>query len=419
LGFDDATEPTDLRDFLTAREALLDARSAREAAHQALTLEAAEQEAVRLRFVRLMLQDEPGSLSQAVAVAEQVIERSTELRLERDRIETELQTFRRLHRQAEDDEGAVRRALETWQEAWRECLTKLRRPADDTPAGLERAIELIEEAHRENQRLVDLDHRVSGMRGNIATFESKVTALVSGVAPDLDGQPIDIAAGALRRRLDASRTIEARRDQLLSQQNQAMLRNAQAEAKERRAVAERESLREEIGAGSDEEIISRIEKATERARAEARLEECERELAKISDGWAIHAVEQEVSGVPVETVEPELARLQLDFDRLTTDRERLPSRSGLSPRSCGGSRRVRTHLQPRRADNRRSPALPGSVPTRCSITQLHASYRPGLNVCAAPETRGFSGGSGPCLHASPAAPIQVSLPMKTIKGYPI
>ena len=321
LGFDDATEPTDLRDFLTAREALLDARSAREAAHQALTLEAAEQEAVRLRFVRLMLQDEPGSLSQAVAVAEQVIERSTELRLERDRIETELQTFRRLHRQAEDDEGAVRRALETWQEAWRECLTKLRRPADDTPAGLERAIELIEEAHRENQRLVDLDHRVSGMRGNIATFESKVTALVSGVAPDLDGQPIDIAAGALRRRLDASRTIEARRDQLLSQQNQAMLRNAQAEAKERRAVAERESLREEIGAGSDEEIISRIEKATERARAEARLEECERELAKISDGWAIHAVEQEVSGVPVETVEPELARLQLDFDRLTTDRE--------------------------------------------------------------------------------------------------
>jgi hypothetical protein len=54
-----------------------------------------------------MLQDEPGSLSQAVAVAEQVIERSTELRLERDRIETELQTFRRLHRQAEDDEGAV------------------------------------------------------------------------------------------------------------------------------------------------------------------------------------------------------------------------------------------------------------------------------------------------------------------------
>src|SRR5262249_7534205 len=147
--------------------------------------------------------------------------RSAKLRQERDRIEAQLQTFRGLHRQAEDDKDAAQRAVETWQEAWRECLTKLRRPADDTPTGLERAIELIEEAHRERQCLVDLDHRISGMGGNIATFVSKVTALVSAVAPDLDDQPIETAAGELRRRLDANRKIEARRDQLLSQQKQA------------------------------------------------------------------------------------------------------------------------------------------------------------------------------------------------------
>src|SRR5262249_42167551 len=150
---------------------------------------------------------------------------------------------------------------------------------------------------------------------NIASFELKVTALISEAASDLDGQPIETAAEELRRRLDVNRTIEARRDQLLSQQKHAMFRNAQAEAKGRQTVAERESLREKIGGRSDEEIISRIEKATERARAQARLEECERELSKISDGWAISALEQEVSTVPAETVEPELARLRLDFDR--------------------------------------------------------------------------------------------------------
>jgi MFS family permease len=37
-----------------------------------------------------------------------------------------------------------------------------------------------------------------------------------------------------------------------------MLRNVQAEVKQRHTVAERESLREEIGGGSDEQIISRI-----------------------------------------------------------------------------------------------------------------------------------------------------------------
>jgi uncharacterized protein YhaN len=321
LGFDDLPELIDLRDFLAAREVVLDARSAGEAAHQALALETTEQETMRLRFARLMPQDEPGSLPQALASAEQVIERSTERHQERKRIETELRTFRRLHRQAEDDEDAARRALEAWQDSWLESLKKLSRPAIETPAGLEKAIELIEEAHREHQRLLDLDHRIAGMRGNIASFGSKVTKLISEVALDLDGQPIEAAAGALRRRLDANRAIKARRDQLLSQQKQAMLTNAQAEARRRQAVAEREGLREEIGGGSDEEIISRIEKATERARAEARLEECEHELAKISDGWAIPALEQEVCTVPAETVEPELARRQLDFDRLTTDRE--------------------------------------------------------------------------------------------------
>jgi uncharacterized protein YhaN len=137
-------------------------------------------------------------------------------------------------------------------------LSKLNRPADETPAGLERAIELIEEAHRERERLVDLDRRITGMRGNIATFESKVAALISALAPDLNGQPGETATRELRRRLDANRKIEARRDQLLSQHKQAMLRNVQAEVKQRHTVAERESLREEIGGGSDEQIISRI-----------------------------------------------------------------------------------------------------------------------------------------------------------------
>jgi uncharacterized protein YhaN len=362
LGFDEAPQPTDLRDFLTAREVVLDVRSARDAAQQAVTLEAAEQETMRLRFVGLMPQDEPGSLSQAVAAAEQVIDRSAKLRQERDRIEAELQTLRGLHRQAEDDKDAARRAFETWQEAWRECLTKLRCPADDTPTGLERATELIEEAHRERQRLDDLDHRISGMRGNIATFESNVTALISAVAPDLNGQPAETAAGELRRRLDANRNMEARRDQLLSQQKQAMFRNAQAEAKQCQSVAERESLREEIGGGSDEEIISRIKKADERRSAEARLAECEQELAKISDRWAIPALEQEVSTIPAETVEPELARLQLTFDRLTTDREQV----AVEERSLADElRRIETGENALTAEESRQSAI-------ASVTRISA-----------------------------------------------
>jgi uncharacterized protein YhaN len=71
----------------------------------------------------------------------------------------------------------------------------------------------------------------------------------------------------------------------------------------------------------DEEIVSRLEQAAERARAEVRLQECERELAKIGDGWPIPALECEIAAVAPEAVEVEFARLELASERVTKDRE--------------------------------------------------------------------------------------------------
>jgi len=154
---------------------------------------------------------------------------------------------------------------------WSECVSKQKRPTEETPAGLERAIEVIEEAHRGRQHLVALDHRIGGMRGNIAEFNSRVAAVICAVAPDLNGQPAETAARELRHRLDTNRKIETRRDQLLDQQKQAQAKCTKAEIAQRQAEAARESLRDEIGGGSDDEILSRLQQAFERARAELKV----------------------------------------------------------------------------------------------------------------------------------------------------
>jgi uncharacterized protein YhaN len=316
-----APDPGDLRDFLPARGVVVDLRAARDAMQQAIVAEAAQQEEIRLRLAQLMPHGERGSLSEALAAAQQVIDSGAALQLRHNRLQAELQTLRRLHHQAVDDRNAAQAAFANWQEPWRECLSKLKRPAQETPAGLERAIELIEEAHRERQRLAELDHRVAGMRGNIAGFESRVAAVVSAVARDLSGQAADSAARELRRWLDANRKIEARRDQLLDQEKQARARRAVAEGEHRRNEAARDSLRNVIGGGSDEAIMARIEQAAERARAEVKLQDCERKLAQIGDGWPIPALEREIGAVSAETVDLELARLQLHSERVGTDRE--------------------------------------------------------------------------------------------------
>jgi uncharacterized protein YhaN len=128
----------------------------------------------------------------------------------------------------------------------------LKRPGNEPPAGVERAIELIEGAHRERQRVLELDHRIGGMRENIRRFTAQVADVVAAAAPDLGRLSPEPAAQELRRRLDAQREVLARRDQLLRQQKTAREKLGEAEAGKCRAEAERESVRTEVGGETDE-----------------------------------------------------------------------------------------------------------------------------------------------------------------------
>jgi uncharacterized protein YhaN len=214
LGLSITPEPADLQGFLAARDAVLDLRAARDVANEVVAAEAVQQDAMRLRFARLMPELESASLAEAIAAAQQTIERTGALRKERDRLEHELRTEGRLLAQAIEERNAAQAALDGWREEWHLCLEPLKRPGNEPPAGVERAIELIESAHRERARAVELDHRIDGMRKNIGQFAAQVADVVAAAAPDLDRRAPEAAARELRRQLDAQREVLARRDQL-------------------------------------------------------------------------------------------------------------------------------------------------------------------------------------------------------------
>ncbi len=125
LGFTTAPDPDDLHDFLAARATVLDSRAVRDTACEAVTAELAQQELMRLRFIRLMPLDQTTSLCEAIAAAQQSIERATALSQQRNQLQTELQTLRRLHHQAIEDHQAAQAAFASWQVAWGECLSQL------------------------------------------------------------------------------------------------------------------------------------------------------------------------------------------------------------------------------------------------------------------------------------------------------
>jgi hypothetical protein len=75
LGLSIKPEPADLLGFLAARDVVVDRHVARDEAQEALAAEMAQRKAIRLRFGLLMPEPECAALAEAIAAAQQTIER--------------------------------------------------------------------------------------------------------------------------------------------------------------------------------------------------------------------------------------------------------------------------------------------------------------------------------------------------------
>jgi uncharacterized protein YhaN len=370
LGCTEMPEAGGLIEFLAAREAVLDARAARDFAQRAVAAETARQEALRQRFAELLPAEKCLSLAAALAAAQQVVEHCAAARRGRDRVRAALETLRRQYRQALFEREAAEKACADWRIEWRECLASLKRPPGEVPAAVEKAIELIEEAHRERGRLAELERRIAGMKQSIADFTARVADLAGMAAPDLCEQPAETAAAELRRRLDASRDSEARRIGLLGQEREAQAKLEEARGRHERAEAILGALRQEIGGASDEEIAGRIALADRRRAAEAERQKIEQRLVAIGDGWPIDRLRSEVAAILPETVDAELARLQLDADRLSTEREEAAREE---QRLCDELRHIGTGEHAIDAEERRQAAIASLTRISAEALLYHAA----------------------------------------------
>ena len=370
LGFAEEPAPQDVREILTARQAVLDTRSARDAAEHAAKAEVRRQDALLERFANLLSAEHCTSLTGALAVAQQTLDRSAAIRKERDRVETRLGTFRRLHQAALAGRGEAEKAIAEWQAGWLQCLTALGRAADETPAAVEKAIELIEAAHRERRELGNLDYRIAGMKQNIADYEARVAAAAAMAAPDLVGQPADAAAAELRRRLAENRRIATRREQLLDQEEKARAKSAQTAARHKDADARLRSLRAMIGGTGEEDIESRIRLAAQRREAEAKLSEAETKLAELGDGWPIDTLEREAAESDAETVESELDRLERDAGLISDERDKAARDE---QRLCDELQRIGAGEDAIDAEERRQAAIASLTRISAEALLYHAA----------------------------------------------
>ncbi len=320
LGLGAALAPEEVREILTARQAVLDARAAREAAECAHAAEVRRQDALAQRFAGLLSVVTCPSLAGALAAAQQTLDRCAGIVKKRDDVKTRLRMFRPPYQQALNDRSEAEEALAEWQTSWRRCLTTLGRASDETPDATEKTIELIAAAHQKRRELDNLGIRITGMRQRIADYGARVAAAAAAAAPDLGGQPAEIAAAELRRRLKGAREVESRRALLARQEQDAREKLARVAARYTETETRLRSLGALIGGDGEQDIERRLALAGQRREAEAGLTEAEQKLAELGDGWPIEALEREAAEVAAETVQSELDRLEREAGKLSEER---------------------------------------------------------------------------------------------------
>lgn len=370
FGFEAAPAPDDVREILAARQAVLEARAARDTAKDAVAAERVRQEAMRQRFAALLPEGEHASLAEALAAAQQIVERCAAARRERDQVEAALAALRRQHRRAADECEAADKASAHWRSTWRDCLTRLQRAPEETPAAVEKAIELITAAHQTRRDLGNLDERIAGMRRNIAEYEARVDAVVAAAAPDLVGQPAEIAAAELRKRLDIARGVERQRALLLRQKKDKESELREAANRYKCAEESLDALRREIGGSGDEDIAHRIDLARQRRDDEAIWADVDKKLAELGDGWPIETLESEAAEITPETVDAELARLKADDDRLSDERDKAARDE---QRLAGELQRIGAGEDAIDAEERRQTALAALTRISADALLYHAA----------------------------------------------
>jgi uncharacterized protein YhaN len=371
FGFSVPVEAGDLRDILAARQNILDIRAMRDEAQAALGTEMRRQDSELRKFIALLPAEKCRSLADALAAARQAIDLSDKVARQRSGIEARLAEIRRSRQHAENEHKAVLSELAEWQSRWQACLSCLKRPVDEAPPAAEKAIELIDEAHRHNDRLRDLDHRIAGMKHNIAEFEAAIAALVGNIALDLQDRPSESAAEELRRRLAEQREIRTRRDQLLKQRLTAADRLDEAKRRLGEARTSRQALRAEIGGACDEEAEARIGLAFRRAAAEQELAEIDAQLLQIGDGLPIEALEKEAGlGPGRETIDGTLAGLRAEIERISDERV---TTAGDEERLSSELRRIENGIDAIEAEERRQAGIAAAVRISEEALLYHAA----------------------------------------------
>ena len=203
-----------------------------------------------------------------------------------------------------------------WAKRWRPLLPKFGLLAAATLDEAEAALGAWDEVPDSVARLAREERRITGMRRDNAEFERRVTDVLSGLAPDLEGLPFEVAIKTLHARTQAATTMAARREDCSRRLAAAAHKEKSAKVARAQTRAALASLAAEAELAEDEDLMALAARLEARTVLEKELGAKRDELLRAAEGFSEEVIRDELSSFEIETAEARSSELEGEQTRL-------------------------------------------------------------------------------------------------------
>jgi uncharacterized protein YhaN len=236
-------------------------------------------------------------------------------------LESELKA---LHQNDED----LKKQDINWQSDWKGAVAKLGLEPETSPAEAYAVLSKIDELFKKVDERTSIERRVFGINRDAGDFSSDVEKLVTRIATELIGLPLEQAVAQLNASLSKAKTDAARLEDLEMRlgKQEKILRTAEETIKI--ALKQLDSLCMKVGCAGHEDLEEIERKSSLKQSIQEKIDSTERRLLGAGGGMSIEELIEETKGIDADSLPGRMSEVDRQLDELEAKRSDLDRRLG-------------------------------------------------------------------------------------------
>jgi uncharacterized protein YhaN len=255
-------------------------------------------------------------LSHLVRRGQRVVDRLDRIRSDRAEVSRELEQRSEELRDAGSRVQNAEQELSEWRFKWGEAIKPLGLEANASPGQANAVMQDIKSLLDKLKEAKGYGRRIYGIDKDAEDFFEEVRSLAERVAPDLMELPVEQSGAELSARLMRGKTATAQKQGLEKQRRKEQDKLWKTRSRLAEIGAQMESMCDEAGCNSIEELAEAEERSDSRRKIETELEQLEAQLRKLSAGATLDEFVREAQAVDPDSIDPVVNRLTEEIDQL-------------------------------------------------------------------------------------------------------